>query len=190
MPEIDFTQIETWFTAETLPFIIGGVLLLVLLFLYLAHRMRVMHLKAMIKRNRKASIKKYNVSALLEKIDNKRKPESNDFKGLKGKAKKLVKQYLKHKHNEIKYIAIFKTRGRFKFKLKACVIKITQEKQDRVKKETYQSLRDYIKLANKYDCLDQFMVYLDELPQYMMDDGQFEYYLDTHDVTISYQYQS
>ncbi len=190
MPDVDFSVIESWFTADMLPIIIAAVIVIILIFLYLGHRMRVLHLKRMIKRNRKASMKRYQATTILDKIEKKRKPESNDFKGLKGKGKKLVKQYLKHKHNEIKYIAIFKTRGRFKFKLKDCVLKITKEKQDRIKKETYKSLRDYIKLANKYECLDQLMVYLDELPQYMMDDGQFEYYLASHDVTLSYQYEA
>ncbi len=186
IPSFDLSQLEQWLNPEYLPLLIGGVVIILLLFFIMQYYSRVMLLKRMVRRYARQRKKKYNGERLIEKIDKKRKIETNNFKGLKGKGKKLVKGFFKHKYNELKYCTILKTRGKFRFKGKQCLIQIEKEKKEHIKKENYNSAKHFIRLCDKYDCLDQFILYLHELPEQLLQDQIFEYYIADHDATITY----
>ncbi len=164
----------------------GGIILLISLFV-LYHGIRVMHLKLTLDRFKRQRRKRQNGDRLLLLLEKYRKEQKNTYKGLKKKGRKLVNRYFTYKARELHYITLYKTRSRFTFKGGEPVIQVSQIESSLDRGDTYTNPRQFVKLTNRYECLEEFILYLHEMPDKIMSGQPFEYFLSGHDVLLSYK---
>ena len=168
---LDFEQ---WLSPPMLYFIIGGVALFILIILVLVITKKKRYFKKTLKRFQKLRLKKFNGEKLIDKIEKKRKAGSNDFKKLNSTGKKLVKKYFKHKEKELAFTATYAAKSGLRYKYRKAFLQVSNQKNGRLATEDFMHAKGYIKLTNKYACLDEVILYLDELPLKILDGEAFE----------------
>ncbi len=142
--------------------------------------------KRFVRKSKKNRKKKFNGLLLNDKIRRKRKKNSNEFRKLKGSAKKKVRKYISYKVEELQIHVQYSYGKLLKRTKEKLIIKITRDSKvlKRIKFKKPQKM--IIEATNKYSCLDEMIIFLHELPEVILEQQDFEIYSDDGDVTISY----
>ncbi len=185
----DYTEYLPMELLEDIPIalIVAMIIGAVFAFIVLGMISKRLLLRRFVKKHRRLAKKKFNGELLLDKIANKRKSEENTYKQLRGSAKKKVKKYFDFKVKQLYFTAMQASKTTFRIKRKRCLIKIVDVERGKEKRENYDSAKLFIKLSNKYSCLDELILFLDELPAYILEKQDFEYKIEESGTLLTYE---
>lgn len=139
-----------------------------------------------VKKSKKIRKKKYNGILLVEKIQKKRKKNTNTFHDLKRKAKNQVRKYFTYKLEELPVIRKYSYGKLLKRNNKRVVIIIRNEKKILKKMYMTKGVRHLIDATNKYNCLNELILFLHNLPDALLEKQDYDIYLNEQDVLIGY----
>jgi len=165
-----------------------GIGILVLLIFFRIWRTMRLYLgnKRFMKKSKKLRAKKYNGPALVDKIKRKRKKNTNSFKKLKGRGKKLVRKYFAYKLDELPVLVRYTHGKLFKRSKKKIQIYAKNERKIIYRSKLKKPMKEFINLSNKFDCLDQFILFLHNLPEAILEDQEYDIYINEQDISIGY----
>ncbi len=169
--------------------VVAGVATLVILFIIfrMIKTFRI-HLgaKKYVKKSRKLRRKKFNGIQLVDKTQKKRKKETNSFNKLKGRGKKKVKKYFNYKIEELTVVTRYSYGKLFKRSSDKLVIFARNERKIVKKVGVRKGLKNIIDITNKYQCLDEMIHFLHNLPEAILDKQDYDVYIDEQDISIGY----
>lgn len=142
--------------------------------------------KSQVKKTKKSRKKKYNGILLVEKIKKKRKKNSNSFQKLNSRGKKLTKKYFKYKLKALPIITKYSYGKFFKRSNKKITIVAKNSRKTLIKISMTNGLKNMIKLTNKYHCLDEFILFLHHLPDAILDQSHYDFFIGETDISVSY----
>lgn len=142
--------------------------------------------KSYITRANKLRRKKFNGPDLIEFIAQKRRRGSNTFKKLKNNAKSRVEKYFLYKEEELPAIVNFSHAKKKKNK-KKLIIYVTNGYRKMIKIRMGKTLKEFINLTNKFECLDEFIKFLHDLPEAILSHKEYDIYIPEHEVSIGYE---
>jgi len=157
-----------------------------ILFLLLKTANRYLDAKSYVKKTKKLRKKKFNGVVLTEKLRKKRKKHSNSYKNLKNSGKKLTKKYLAYKIIELNAVTKYSYSKLFKNSNKNLIIIVKHGKKTLQKIKLKKGLRNMIQLTNKHECLDEFILYLHNLPEAILEKQDYDILVGIEGVSISY----
>ncbi|MFK5884084.1 MAG: hypothetical protein QM489_07095 [Candidatus Izemoplasma sp.] len=178
--------IITWITDNLyIAIAIGVVSLFILVRMW--HSVR-LHLgnKKYVKKSVKLRKKKFNGVRLVDKIKKKRKKNTNTFKKLSYRGKKLTKKYLNYKSEELPIVTKYSYGKLLKRSRDKLQIIVRNERKVVMKLKLKRSYKELVKLSNKYECLDELLLFLHELPLHIIEQQDYEVYVNIHEISISY----
>lgn len=173
-----FIDLELWLMPPFLYYIIAGVIMVFIVVIILMMGRRKRYFKKTLKKFQKLRVKKFNGERLIDKIEKKRKAGSNTFKTLNANGKKRVKQYFKHKDKELIFTAIYASGSKLRYKYRNVILQVSRKKNGRLVIDDFSRTKGFKRVSNKYNCLDELILYLDELPIKIVDNEAFEIPLD------------
>ena len=142
--------------------------------------------KKYVRKSRKLRKKKFNGIMLVDKTQKKRKKETNSFNKLKGRGKKKVKKYFVYKIEELTVITRYSYGKLFKRSSDKLVIFARNERKIVKKVGVRKGLKNLIDITNKYQCLDEMIHFLHNLPEAILDKQEYDIYIDEQDISIGY----
>jgi hypothetical protein len=169
--------------------IISVVVAFVVLFLfYRLIRTARMYLgaKSYVKKARKLDKRKFNGLTLVDKIAKKRKKNTNSFKKLRGRAKKWVRKYLTHKFEELPIITRYSRGKLFKRSKNHLMIIVKNERKTLKKIKMKKGMKQLIEITNKYECLDEVIAFMHNLPEAILEDQDYDIFVSEADIMITY----
>lgn len=158
---------------------------------YLLYRLlktanRYLDTKSYVKKTKRLRKKKFNGIQLTEKLRKKRKKHTNSYQKLKGSGKKLTKKYFTYKMAELPAVTRYSYGKIFKTSNKKLIIVVKNGKRTIQKIKMKKGLRNMIQLTNKHNCLDEFIHYLHDLPEAILDQQDYDILVGVEGVSISY----
>jgi hypothetical protein len=133
--------------------------------------------------------KKFNGVYLVDKLKKRRKKHTNNFKKLKRKGKKLTKKYLDYKAEELPILAKYVNSKVLKSSSRQLLIVALEGSKTKKKFKLKKGSKQFINIIDTYDCLDQFLIFLHDLPDAMANDEDLDFYLEAEGITIGYQFK-
>lgn len=143
--------------------------------------------KSYIRKAKKLDRKKYNGLQLIDKIRNKRKRDTNSFNKLRGKSKKLVRNYFSHKVEELPVMTKYSYGKLLKRSKDTLLIVVKTESKTLRKMSMKKGLRKLIEATNRYECLDELINFLHNLPEAILEQQDYDIYVGDQDLLITYQ---
>jgi len=143
--------------------------------------------KSYITKANKLRRNKFNGPELVEFTATKRRRGSNTYRKLKGKAKSRVDRFFQYKEEELPAIVNFSHGKKGKNSKKKLIIFITNGQKKMLKIRAGKTTKDFINLTNKFECLDQLIQFLHNLPEAIMNRQEYDIYIPEHEVSIGYQ---
>jgi len=175
--------IENWLYT-----LIIGIIVLFILFRLLRTARMYLGAKGYVRKAKKLDRKKFNGINLVDKIQKKRKKETNSFKKLRGGAKKKVRKYLNHKFDELPVFIRYSYGKLFKRSNDKLMIVIKNERKTLKKIRLKKGIKHVIEATNKYDCLDEMILFLHNLPDAILEQQEYDVYVPgENEVLIAYQ---
>lgn len=147
---------------------------------------RYLDTKSYVKKNKRLRKKKYNGIILTEKLSKRRKRHTNSYQKLKGSGKKLVKKYFIFKMKELPAVTKYSYGKIYKTSSKRLIIVVTNGRKTLQKIKMKKGLRNMIQLTNKYNCLDEFILYLHDLPDAILDQQDLDILVGIEGISIGY----
>ncbi|MFP4078936.1 MAG: hypothetical protein ACLFUQ_07315 [Candidatus Izemoplasmataceae bacterium] len=186
MPDIDFPvpNIEIPYPVEVL---IGAFLLAfggILTLLWLHRRMKQ---RKLVRKLEKRRPKAYYADAVLTFTKKHRKTGSNTYRKLRPKGRKRFDRYLGFKRRELNTVLKYldkKAFGKPKSKLS---LRLLEGKREVGRIKWPWSLKALTRAIDKYDCLDECILYLDMLPRKVADKKVFRYSPKSRPITFDYE---
>ncbi len=165
-----------------------GVALVVLFIVFRIWKTIRIHLgsKRYVKKSKKLRKKKFNGIQLVDKVQKKRKKGTNSYNKLKGRGKKRVKKYFVYKLEELPIVTRFSYGKLFKRSSDKLVIFARNERKIVKKVGVRKGLKNLIDMTNKYQCLDEMIHFLHNLPEAILDQQDYDIYLSDQDISIGY----
>ncbi len=165
-----------------------GVLLVMIFIIFRLWKTITIHLgaKKYVKKSRKLRKKKYNGIQLVDKIQKKRKKGTNTYNKLKSRGKKRVKKYFIYKIEELPVITRFSYGKLFKRSSDKLIIFARNEQKIVKKVGVRKGLKKIIDITNKYQCLDEMIHFLHNLPEAILEQQDYDVYLSEQDISIGY----
>ncbi len=142
--------------------------------------------KKYVRKSRKLRKKKFNGIILVDKTQKKRKKETNSYNKLKGRGKKKVKKYFVYKIEELTVITRYSYGKLFKRSSDKLIIFARNERKIVKKVGVRKGLKNLIDITNKYQCLDEMIHFLHNLPEAILDKQEYDIYIDEQDISIGY----
>ena len=142
--------------------------------------------KKYVKKAQKLRMKKWNGIQLVDKIHKKRKRGTNSYIKLKGSGKKLVKKYFSYKRKELPVITKYSYSKLLKKSSDKLIIYIRNERKIIKKVNIKKGVKNIIDLTNKYHCLDEMIHFLHNLPDALMDQRDYNIYINERNISIGY----
>ena len=130
--------------------------------------------KKYVAKTNKLRRKKYNGLLLNDYTKKKRKRKTNTFKGLRTKAKSKVEAYLKYKEEELIGITNYSYGKLLKRNKENLCIYVSNGKKKIQKIYLKKSLKQFIDLMDTYECLDEFIQYLHNLPEAILNREDYD----------------
>lgn len=180
------TYVGQWKTNLIIMVIAHFVLLLLFRQLYRNTRVT-LGTKRYVTKTNKLRRNKFSGISLNEYTERRRKRESNTYRGLRSKAKSKVKRYFEYKEEELPGITNYSYGKKLKRNKNKIMILVTQANKGTEKINVKKSYREFIELVNKFNCLDEFVLYLHNLPDALLNRQDYDIYLNEHEVTIGYE---
>ncbi len=181
MIDLDFTQ---YLTLPNL--VIGGIAIIIIIRLF--NNVRIFFgAKSYVKKASKLRRKKYNGLILVESTKKRRKKNSNSYQKLKHKPKSLVEKYFKYKEDELPGMRNYARGSAFRRNKEKLYIYVSNGKKQIMKFSMKKATKKFIDVTNKYNCLDEVVVYLHHLPEAILKHEEYEIFISDADVSIGYQ---
>lgn len=166
--------------------IIAFIVILVIIRLF--NRMRInAGAKSYIKKASKLRRKKFNGPDLIEYTTHKRKGGSNTYKKLKTNAKGKVEKFFQYKEEELPALVNFMYAKRKKKNKKKLVVFVTNGQRKMIKIGLGKTVKEFIQVSNKFDCLDELIRFLHDLPNAILKQKDYDIYIPEHEVSIGYE---
>lgn len=180
--------IDTLFSNEYILYTILGLLLL-LFILNLVIRRCWFKYKSnrYLAKAQKLREKKFNGIELVKTTQDKRRKHTNCYKRLKGSAKKKVEHYLDYKSKELPNVFNFVENHSLKPSKKILYIVFKSDQKILSKQPIEIGYRQLIKNSDKYDCLDQIILFLHHLPEALLAEKEYDVYIEDEDMIITYE---
>ncbi len=147
---------------------------------------RYLDVKSYVKKSKRLRKKKFNGIYLTEKLAKKRKKNTNSYQKLKGKGKTLTKKYFTYKMAELPAVTKYSYGKMFKKSNKNLIIVVKHGKKTLQKIKMKKGLRNMIQVTNKHECLDEFIHYLHNLPEAILEQQDYDIFVGVEGVSISY----
>lgn len=142
--------------------------------------------KSYVKSAIKLDRKKFNGLQLVDKTKRKRKKESNSFNKLRQRAKNQVRKYFEHKLEELPVFTAYAHGKLFKRSSNNLSILIKRDKKVLKKITNRKGMKNLLEAVNKYQCLDEMVIFLHNLPEAILESNEYDIYCDMQDITITY----
>jgi hypothetical protein len=170
------------------PVVLVGLLCFVLLIWRLFNTVRIYSgAKSYVKKTNKLRRKKYNGPDLLNFIEKKRKKGTNTYKNLRNRAKVRVEDFFQYKESELPGITNYSHGGMFKRSNKKITIFVSNGKKKISTIRMKKASKQFMDLANKYNCLNELIQYLHNLPEAILNQQEYDIYVNEFDVSIGYE---
>ena len=128
----------------------------------------------------RVDIKQFSIFAFLSK-------NTNTYKKLKRSAKTKVEKYFKYKEDELPGVANYAYGKMLKRSKDKLIIFVSNGKKKVAKIKMKKATKQFIEITNKYECLDEFIQFLHNLPEAILEQQDYDIYISDHDVSIGYQ---
>ena len=175
-----------FYTDNLLYAVIGTIVVLLIISRLYKTALIYLGTKRYVRKSKKLRKKKYNGILLTDKIKKKRKKNTNSFQKLKGRGRKLSKKYFNYKLEELPVITKYSYGKLLKRSRNKLVIIVKNERKTLKKIHMKKGLKTMINVTNKYECLDEFIVFLHNLPEAILEQQDYDIYVGDNDVSISY----
>ncbi len=183
---MSFDSLIQWVTENLITAIIVGAVVIFILFRLFRTARMYLGMKSYVKKAKKQDRKKFNGLVLVDKISKKRKKETNAFNKLRGGAKKKVRKYLTHKFDELPVFTKYSHGKLLKRSKEKLIIIIKNERKTLRKIRMKKSIKQVIDVTNKYQCLDEMITFLHNLPDAILDQQEYDIYAGDEDILITY----
>lgn len=169
-------------------FITIVVILISILVIIRARKTFRIHLAARkyVKKAKKLRKKKWNGILLVDKIQRKRKKGTNTFNKLKGGGKKRVKKYFTYKIEELPVITKYSYGKLLRRSSNKLIIFARKEKKVVKKVKIKKGLNSLIDLVDRYNCLDEMILFLHNLPDAILNQQEYDIYITEQSISIGY----
>ena len=175
------------FYSDYLLYAIAGTVITIFIIIRLYKTARIyLGIKSYVKKSKKLRKKKFNGILLTDKIKRKRKRNSNEYENLKGRGKKLTKKFFNYKLEELPVITRYSYGKLLKRSNKKLIIIIKTERKTLKKLQMKKGLKNMIQVTNKYNCLDELIHYLHNLPEAIIKQKDYDISIGDEDVSIGY----
>lgn len=180
--------IDTLFSSEYVLYTVLGILLL-LFILNLVIRRLWFNFKSnrYLAKAKRLREKKYNGIELVKTTQDKRRKNTNCFKRLKGSSKKKIEHYLDYKTKELPNIFNFVENNSLKPSKKILYIVFKNDQKIVSKQPIEIGYRQLIRNSDKFDCLDQIILFLHHLPDALLAQKEYDVYIEDEDMIITYE---
>ena len=175
-----------FYTDNLLYAVIGTIVVLLIISRLYKTALIYLGTKRYVRKSKKLRKKKYNGILLTDKIKKKRKKNTNSFQKLKGRGRKLSKKYFNYKLEELPVITKYSYGKLLKRSRNKLVIIVKNERKTLKKIHMKKGLKTMINVTNKYECLDEFIIFLHNLPEAILEQQDYDIYVGDNDVSISY----
>lgn len=142
--------------------------------------------KSYVKKARKLDRRKFNGHDLVSKTARRRKRDTNSFNKLRGRAKKWVRRYFAHKIDELPIITKFSRGKLFKRSNNRLIILLRNSKKTIKKIPMKKAQKQLLDLTNKYNCLDEMITFLHNLPECILDDQEYDVFIGEDELLLTY----
>jgi len=143
--------------------------------------------KSYVKKSKKLRKKKYSGIILAEKIQKKRKKNTNCFSKLSRRGKNLVRKYFNYKYEELPVITKYAHGKLLKRSHNTLQLLVRNDKKVLMKAPMKKGVKKLIDITNKFMCLDEVITYLHNLPEAIL--AQQDYDILIGDEGISFGYK-
>ena len=143
--------------------------------------------KSYVRKSKKMRKKKFNGIQLIDNIHKKRKKGTNSYHKLKGRGKKKVKKYFNYKIDELPIITRYSYGKLFKRSSDKLIIFARNDKKIVKKVSLKKGLKNLIDLVDRYECLDEMIHFLHNLPGAILEQQDYDVYINDQDITIGYK---
>jgi len=169
-------------------FITIFVILITVFIIIRARKTFIIHLaaKKYVKKAKKLRKKKWNGILLVDKIHKKRKKGTNTFNKLKGGGKKRVKKYFIYKLEELPVVTKYSYGKLLKRSSDKLMIFAKNDKKIVKRVRLKKGLGSLIDLVDRYSCLDEMIHYLHNLPEAILDQQDYDIYINKQNISIGY----
>lgn len=186
---MNLEAIQTFFSENFNNPFVWVVALIVVLLIWRGFRSASVYFgaKGYVKKSNRLRRKKYNGLTLIEFTEKKRKRNSNSYAKLRRRSKTKVEAYFKYKEEELPGITNYANSKLLKRNRKKIVIFVSNGRKKIKKIYMKKSWKKFVELTNKYDCLDELIQYLHNLPEAILNHQDYDIYIGDHDVSIGYE---
>lgn len=143
--------------------------------------------KQYVRKATKLDKKKFNGMMLIDKTQRKRKRGSNSYNKLRRGSKNKVIRYFEHKLEELPVLCRFKHGKLFKRSKREVIIIIRRNKKVLKKITSKKNLKTLIQVTNKYECLNEMIIFLHNLPEAILEEQEYDIYIGEDDIQITYK---
>lgn len=131
--------------------------------------------------------KKFNGLTLVDQTRKKRKKNSNSFNKLRQRSKNKTRRYFEYKLDELPVLCRFKHGKLFKRSKKEIIILVKKDKKVLKKITSKKSMKTLIQITNKYECLNEMVIFLHNLPEAILEEQDYDIFVGVEDIQITYQ---
>jgi hypothetical protein len=167
----------------------GGIVLLLLLVWVFNKSQYASRFKAFYKRMDKTITKHYNSNLLIENvIKNYSRDDTNTYKSLKAKGKRMVKKYLEYYVKNLPELVLLKSfTSPDRNKNELAIILLDEYDKVLYKWDKRRKVDGLIKATNKYQMLNPLLGFLFELPMNINEGAPFRFKNPDNDYTLTYE---
>ena len=175
-----------FYTDNLLYAAIGTIIALFIIFRLFKTARIYLGTKSYVRKSKKLRKKKFNGILLTDKIKKKRKKNTNEFSKLRGRGKKLVKKYFNYKLEELPVITRYSYGKLLKRSKKKLMIIVKNDRKTLKKINMKKGLKNLIQVTNKYQCLDEVIHFLHNLPDAILEQQDYDIYVGEEEISIGY----
>ncbi len=143
--------------------------------------------KKYVKKSRKLRKRKFNGITLVDKIKRKRKKKTNNYLKLTYSGKRKVKKYLNYKSEELPIITKYSYGKLFKRSNNKLIIFAKRDKKIIKRVNLKKGPKNIIDFVNRYECLNEMIVYLHNLPVAILDQQDYELNVKGKEISLGYK---
>ena len=167
--------------------IVAAVVILIILWRMFQNVRIYLGAKGYVRKTKKLRRKKFNGLNLVEFSAKRRKKNTNSYKKLKRKSKTRVEKYFQYKEDELPGVTNYSNGKMFKRNKAKLTIFVSNGKKKVMKIKMKKATKRFIELTNKYECLDELVEFLHNLPDAILEHQEYDVYVNEHDISIGYQ---
>jgi phage terminase large subunit-like protein len=166
-----------------------GVILFLILLVWRLFNTAGMYLgsKRFVKKTKRLRRRKFNGPDIIEFTSDKRKRDSNSYKKLRRRAKNRVLKYFEYKQEELPGITNYAHGKLLRRNRQKLLIYVSNGQKKITRFKMKKAAKQFIDITNKYQCLDDLVEYLHNLPKAILSHKEYEIQIPEHGVAIGYE---